>query len=63
MIHFNIGLTFSSVSELRRWLEHKADQCYSPEEYDEWLQRFFDEGTTITVHGEEYGYWDCWELL
>ena len=56
-------LQFSSVSELRRWLERKSDACGDPESYDEWLRGFFDEGHTITVHGEEYDYWGCWELL
>ena len=58
-----LDLTFTSTAELRRWLERKADQCGSPEAYDEWLQSFFDEGNAISVRGEEYDYWACWELL
>lgn len=59
----SIEYQFSHVSDLRYWLERKADECGDPESYDEWLRDFFDEGNTITVHGEEYDYWACWELL
>ena len=58
-----LDLHFSSISELRRWLERKSDSCGAPESYDAWLRDFFDEGNMITVHGEEYDYWACWELL
>ena len=59
----SVSYTFSSISDLWRWLQRKADECSDPEAYDEWLQTFFDGGNTITVHGEEYDYWSCWELL
>ena len=58
-----LDLQFSRVSDLRYWLKRKAEECGDPESYDEWLRDFFDEGNTITVHGEEYDYWACWELL
>lgn len=54
---------FTSISELRRWLRMRSDECGSPEAYDEWLQALFDDGNTVTVQGEEYDYWSCWELL
>lgn len=59
----NINRQFSTVSDLRCWLKRQSDACGSPEAYDEWLQNYFDEGNTITVRGEEYDYWSCWELL
>ena len=59
----NINLQFISVSDLRYWLKHKADECGDPESYNDWLSSFFDEGNSISVHGEEYDYWSCWELL
>ena len=59
----NINLQFTSVFSLRDWLKRKADECGNPEAYDEWLHSFFHDGSTITVHGEEYDYWSCWELL
>lgn len=58
-----INRDFSSVADLRRWLERQNDGADSPEAYDEWLQSYFDDGNTITVRGEEYDYWACWELL
>lgn len=54
---------FSSLAELRRWLQGKADECGNPDAYDEWLHDLFDQGSTVTVRGEEYDYWACWEVL
>lgn len=31
--------------------------------FSDWLNEFFDNGNTITVHGEEYDFWACWELI
>lgn len=59
----NINLQFTSVSDLRYWLKRKADECGDPESYNDWLSGYFDEGNSITAHGEEYDYWSCWELL
>lgn len=61
MAYFN--LAFSSVSDLRRWLGRKAEEAGDPESYCNWLQEFFENGNSITVHGEEYDYWSCWELF
>lgn len=58
-----LNLSFSSVSDLRDWLKKKNFESGNPEAYDEWLQGFFDVGNTITVRGEEYDYWACWELI
>lgn len=58
-----IELTFSSISDLRRWLERKANDAGDPDAYYNWLQAFFENGNSITVHGEEYDYWSCWELF
>lgn len=63
MARVTIEKQFSSVSELRHWLERQNDEAGSPEAYDEWLHSYFDDGNTITVHGEEWDYWACWELL
>lgn len=60
---FTAEYTFKSVSALCEWLDTKRNEAGNPEAYDEWLQNFFDEGNAITVHGESYDYWDCWELL
>ena len=57
------NLEFSSISELRSWLEKKNYESGSPEAYDEWLQGFFESGNAISVRGEEYDYWACWELI
>ena len=59
----SINRTFTSVSELRTWLSRRNDEAGSPEAYDEWLRSYFDAGDTISVNGEEYDYWACWELL
>ena len=58
-----INLEFSSVSELRGWLEKKNYEAESGEAYDEWLRNFFDTGNSVAVRGEEYDYWACWELI
>ena len=58
-----LNLSFTSVSELRRWLQKKMWDFDGPEEFHSWLSSFFDEGNTVTVHGEEYDYWACWELV
>jgi len=56
-------LAFKSVSELRRWLEQKNFNSGSPEAFSEWLENLFDDGSTITVHGEEWDYLSCLELV
>lgn len=58
-----MNLSFNTIGELRRWLEHKNFGSGSGEAFCDWLSNFFDEGNTITVHGEEYDYWSCWELV
>ena len=58
-----LNFKFISVAELKRWLEAKNRNFNSAEEYDEWLQEFFDNGNTISVRNERYDYWACWELL
>lgn len=58
-----IELTFSSVADLRRWLEKNSDEAGSPEDYNDWLCEFFDRGNTVAVHGVEWDYWSCWEVL
>lgn len=63
-LNVSVNRTFTSVSELRRWLENKNFECGSPEAFSEWLYNYFEvEGNTITVHGEEYDRWACWELV
>lgn len=58
---FNI--TFSTTESLREWLERKNWKCGSAEGFSEWLQNYFDSGNTISVNGEEYDFWACWELV
>lgn len=58
-----LTMEFTSIAKLRTWLENKRWECNSPEEYNAWLQQFFNDGNTVTVHGEEYDYWACWELV
>lgn len=58
-----LNKTFTSVRELIRWLEDKNWECGSLEEFEAWLHDFFDNGNTITVNGEEFDYWTCWELI
>lgn len=57
------NFTFNSISALRSWLEKKNFDSGRPEAFNEWLQNLFDEGNTVTVHGEEYDFWACWELV
>lgn len=57
------NFTFNSVASLRDWLENKNFESGSPEVFSEWLQNLFDDGSTVTVHGEEYDYWACLELV
>ena len=58
-----LNLVFTSVSELRQWLEKRNYESGSPDSFYEWLQKFFDDGNTISIHGEEWDYWACWELI
>lgn len=58
-----INLSFNSVSQLREWLKKKNYESESGEVFSDWLNEFFDNGNTITVHGEEYDFWACWELI
>ena len=55
--------TFTSISSLRRWLENKNYECGSPEAFSEWLTNYFEEGNEISVHGEQYDFWSCLELV
>lgn len=55
--------TFTSVSILRKWLENKNYECGSPEAFSEWLTNYFEEGNEISVHGEQYDFWSCLELV
>ena len=57
------NLTFASVSKLRQWLEERNYECGDPDSFNEWLYKFFDDGNTISIHGEEWDYWACWELI
>lgn len=57
------NMIFSSVAELRRWLEKKNYESGSPEAFCAWLSNFFEEGNTVSVRGEEYDYWACFELV
>lgn len=55
--------TFTSVSVLRKWLESKMQECGNPEAFSEWLTSYFENGNEISVHGEHYDFWACWELV
>ena len=55
--------TFTSVSSLRKWIENKTQECGSPEAFVEWLDKYFEDGNEISVHGEQYDYMDCLELV
>lgn len=57
------NMQFSSVSELRRWLEKKNYESESGEAFSEWLTDFFENGNTVSVGDEEYDFWACWELI
>lgn len=61
MITFNYS--FNSISALRDWLKKKNFESGSAEGFSEWLTNLFDSGNTVTVHGEEYDFWACWELV
>lgn len=56
-------VTFSSVGQLREWLKSKNRNSDSAEDYYQWLQNFFDDGNVISVNGEEWDYWACWEII
>ena len=55
--------TFINVAALRDWLKRKNYESGSPEAFSEWLGRYFDEGNEISVHGEQYDFWSCLELV
>jgi len=55
-------LAFTSIAKLRTWLDNRRWEFDGPEAFNDWLQNFFEQGNTVTVHGEEYDYWACWEL-
>lgn len=57
------NMQFNSISQLREWLEKKNYECESGEAFSDWLNEFFDNGNTVEVHGEEYDFWACWELI
>lgn len=44
-------------------LKEKNYESGSPEAFSEWLERYFDEGNEISVHGEQYDFWSCLELV
>lgn len=58
-----ICLSFTSVSACRRWLERKCSESESSEAFEVWLTNFFDDGNAVSVRGEPYDFWACWELL
>jgi hypothetical protein len=58
-----VNYRFSTIGELRRWLEKRMWDFDGPEGFNDWLCRFFDEGNSITVLGEVYDYWACWGLV
>ena len=58
-----LEIDFRNINELKEWLKQKNFEAGSPEEYNEWLCNFFEEGHTISVHGENFDYWACLELL
>lgn len=55
--------SFYNISALKDWLRNKMFDCGNPEAYDNWLYEFFEEGNTIIVHGEEYDYEYCSDLI
>lgn len=57
------NLSFNTVSQLREWLEKKNYECESGESFSNWLTEYFNNGNTVTVHGEDYDFWACWELI
>ncbi|MDO5432919.1 hypothetical protein [Eubacterium sp.] len=58
-----IEFDFSSIKDLKEWLERKNWNSESPEAFDNWLQNFFNNGYEISVNDKNYDYWDCWELV
>ena len=62
-IEDGICRTFTNVSTLKRWLENKRWECNSPEEFSKWLEDYFENGNEISVHGEQYTFLDCLELI
>lgn len=63
MIIKGIEKTFSSKASLEKWLDDKNFECGSPEAFSEWLENYFNNGNTISVHGELYDYLSCMEIL
>lgn len=62
-LDYGVCRIFSSESTLRRWLENKNQECGSSEAFSKWLQNYFDDGNEISVYGDQYDFWSCWELL
>ncbi len=60
---FKLEYTFYNVRKLIEWLKEKNYNAGSPEAFSEWLYNFFNEGNSVTVHGEEYDYQYCMELI
>lgn len=58
-----IDRIFRSLYDLKEWLKEVNFESGSPEAFDEWLYTYFDNGNTITVHGEKYDYFTCMELI
>lgn len=58
-----VEFAFSSMQDLKGWLERKNWNSESPEAFDNWLQNFFNSGHEISVNDKKYEYWDCWELV
>lgn len=54
---------FPYASALKQRLKKMKDKAESPEAFNDLLQKFFDEGNTITVKGEKYDYAACLELV
>ena len=55
--------TFTSVAVLKTWLNDRRWECESPEAFSKWLSDYFENGNEICVHGEQYSYLDCLELI
>lgn len=54
---------FNSVAALRDWLRYHNSQCYNPDEFYSWLESVCNDNNIITVHGEEWDYASCCELV
>lgn len=63
MIISGLVEVFNNQSALIEWLESKRWDCEGPEEFNEWLLRYFDRGNEIMVNDESYDYLDCVELI